>query len=313
MVMFCFLTPVCEEDKKLYELLQQETSAPVVYLSKWLMHGHIFQSGYFFYVSFEAKHQGMLSLDVLIVQIGNIGRHMGALVVIKYEPCVNNSKWLIKRDTTGCRFTFASQCKHFRMPGWEYLRGLLQDVYHYLYREGFSKDPNYDFVYHMRELCDRYDTLVSKYLIEQFIRTMTLLYKNTEIMYYNCECNAADDYCICKPITDRFCVKKNKKIFDLFMSCLVHVLFAMGEYLESLFARQHNQLRDVEQRYVDKHKNKIVNRITHIVDCEAYTLLRPINAWLLLALPTLDLICPRELRTRLLIITTRTMCEEIKS
>ena len=28
-------------------------------------------------------------------------------------------------------------------------------------------------------------------------------------------------------------------------------------------------------------------------------LLRPINAWLLLALPTLDLICPRELRARL--------------
>jgi hypothetical protein len=56
------------------------------------------------------------------------------------------------------------------------------------------------------------------------------------------------------------------------MACLVHVLFAMGEYLESLFARQHNQLRDVEQRYVDQYKNKIVDRITHVVDCEAYTL-----------------------------------------
>jgi hypothetical protein len=30
-----------------------------------------------------------------------------------------------------------------------------------------------------------------------------------------------------------------------------------------------------------------------------YLDLRPINAWLLLALPTLDLICPRELRARL--------------
>ena len=56
------------------------------------------------------------------------------------------------------------------------------------------------------------------------------------------------------------------------MICSVCVLLAMGEYLESLFARQHNQLKDNEQQYVDEHKNDIINRITHVIDCEAYTL-----------------------------------------
>ena len=56
------------------------------------------------------------------------------------------------------------------------------------------------------------------------------------------------------------------------MICSVCDLLAMGEYLESLFARQHNQLKDNEQQYVDEHKNNIINRITHVIDCEAYTL-----------------------------------------
>ena len=60
-------------------------------------------------------------------------------------------------------------------------------------------------------------------------------------------------------------------MFDLFITCSVCVLLAMGEYLESLFARLHNQLKENEQQYVNEHKNEIVNRITHIIDCEAYT------------------------------------------
>ena len=49
-------------------------------------------------------------------------------------------------------------------------------------------------------------------------------------------------------------------------------MLAMGEYLESLFARQHSQLKESEQQFIDEHKNDIVNRITHIMDCEAYTI-----------------------------------------
>ena len=56
------------------------------------------------------------------------------------------------------------------------------------------------------------------------------------------------------------------------MICSVCDLLVMGEYLESLFARQHNQLKDNEQQYVDEHKNNIINRITHVIDCEAYML-----------------------------------------
>jgi hypothetical protein len=49
------------------------------------------------------------------------------------------------------------------------------------------------------------------------------------------------------------------------------VLFEMGEELEKLFSRQHNQLGDYEQCLVDQHKKDIVSRITHVIDCEAYT------------------------------------------
>ena len=63
-------------------------------------------------------------------------------------------------------------------------------------------------------------------------------------------------------------------MFDLFETASVCVLFIMGEYLESLFPRLHNQLRNDEQQYVNKHKNEIVNRVTHIIDCEAYTLVK---------------------------------------
>ena len=40
-------------------------------------------------------------------------------------------------------------------------------------------------------------------------------------------------------------------MFDLFKTCSVCVLFVMGEYLESLFARLHNQLKNGEQQYVN--------------------------------------------------------------
>jgi hypothetical protein len=61
-------------------------------------------------------------------------------------------------------------------------------------------------------------------------------------------------------------------MFGLFIFCSVCDLIAMGEYLESLFARQHSQLKDSEQQFVDEHKNNIVNRIMHVMDCEAYTI-----------------------------------------
>ena len=61
-------------------------------------------------------------------------------------------------------------------------------------------------------------------------------------------------------------------MLGLFIFCSVCDMIAMGEYLESLFARQHSQLKDSEQQFVDEHKNDIVNRITHVMDCEAYTI-----------------------------------------
>jgi hypothetical protein len=60
-------------------------------------------------------------------------------------------------------------------------------------------------------------------------------------------------------------------MFDLIKTCSVCVLLVMGEYLESLFFRLHNQLGNGEQQYVNEHRSEIVNRVT-IIDCEAYTL-----------------------------------------
>ena len=52
---------------------------------------------------------------------------------------------------------------------------------------------------------------------------------------------------------------------------LVHVCLRMGEQLEKLFRRQHNQLNAMEIMLVEKHKTDVVQRITHVIDCEAYT------------------------------------------
>jgi hypothetical protein len=83
--------------------------------------------------------------------------------------------------------------------------GIMQGIYHYLYRQGFTENPSCDYMYYMRELCQEHDTIVSKYLIEQFISAMTLLHRNTWILQ-NCECNLSED-CVCKSIVDHFCKK----------------------------------------------------------------------------------------------------------
>jgi hypothetical protein len=101
-VMFCFVIPFNEEDRKIYELVQQKTLASVVYESKWLISSQIFKAEYFLYVAYEAKYPGMVSLDVIIVKKGDIDKHMASRYIIKYEPCVS-SKGTIKRNNVGCR------------------------------------------------------------------------------------------------------------------------------------------------------------------------------------------------------------------
>jgi hypothetical protein len=205
--MFCFVIPFNEEDKKIYELVRQETTASVTYNSKWLIFSHIFEANYFLYVAFEANHQGMLSLDVIIVRKGNLERHMASRsrYVIKYEPCVTLEGTAVRRDTTGCRHMGGQfECKHVFWPR-NHLMGIMQSIYHYLCREGFTRNPSCNYMYYMRELCEEYDTVVFKYLIEQFISAMTLLHKNTMILH-RCECNLAED-CVCKSVTDYFCKK----------------------------------------------------------------------------------------------------------
>ena len=204
-VMFCFVIPNNEEDRKIYELVQKETTASVTYQSKWLIFSHIFEVEYFLYVAYEVNHDGMLSLDVIIVRKGDLEKHMALHYVIKYKPCVS-LKGTIKRNTMGCRYQCAQQeCVHTFYPS-NHLRIAMQEIYHYLYREGFCANPNTDAMYHMRELCKLYYTIVSKHLIEQFISTMALLHKNTMVLF-NCECNVAED-CVCKSVTNYFCAKK---------------------------------------------------------------------------------------------------------
>jgi hypothetical protein len=130
---------------------------------------------------------------------------MASRYVIKYEPCVTLGGTAVRRDTTGCRHTGGHfECKHVFWPR-NHLMGIMQGIYHYLYRQGFTENPSCDYMYYMRELCQEHDTIVSKYLIEQFISAMTLLHRNTWILQ-NCECNLSED-CVCKSIVDNFCKK----------------------------------------------------------------------------------------------------------
>ena len=189
-------------------MLQQKTLSSAVYQTKWLINSHIFEAEYFLYVAFEGNYDGLLSLDVIIVEIGDIEIHMSSRYVIKYKPCAG-LEGTIKRDTTGCKFRCAfNECDHLFYPN-NYLRLAMKEIFNYLYCEGFSENPNIDAVYHTRELCAKYHTIVSEHLIKQFISAMAVLYINTSVLR-DCLCNVASD-CICKPITDYF-LAKNKYV-----------------------------------------------------------------------------------------------------
>jgi hypothetical protein len=43
------------------------------------------------------------------------------------------------------------------------------------------------------------------------------------------------------------------------------------KHVEKLFQRKHNQLNDSEVELLDQYKKSIACRITHVIDCEAYT------------------------------------------
>lgn len=45
----------------------------------------------------------------------------------------------------------------------------------------------------------------------------------------------------------------------------------MGEHIESLFQRAHNQLCKNELDLIAKHKEEVASHITHVIDCEAWT------------------------------------------
>ena len=51
-------------------MLRPGTLKSVLYTSQWIINSHIFKAELFLYVSYEAKHYGMLSLDVVIVRAG---------------------------------------------------------------------------------------------------------------------------------------------------------------------------------------------------------------------------------------------------
>ena len=185
-------------------MIRRKTIASVVYSAKWLIYSHMFQAGLFLYVSYEAIHYGMLSLDVVTVCVGNIEQHSTARYIVKYIPCVDSLETMVRRNTVGCRLVWSGYCTHSIRIGRNYLADVIQGVYNYLYGVGFSLHPNNDYDYHMRELCDRYSVIVSKYLIKQYIDVMALLYENTRILA-TCECSTSD--CVCRLIVNRF-VKK---------------------------------------------------------------------------------------------------------
>jgi hypothetical protein len=218
-VMFCFVMPNNKIDREIYTMLQRKTLASAVYQSKWLINSHIFEAEYFMYVAFEGNYDGVLSLDVIIVEIGDTEIHMSSRYVVKYKPCAS-LKGTIKRDTTGCKFRCAfNECSHLFYPN-NFLRLAMKEIFNYLYCEGFSENPSTDYAYHMRELARKYKTIVSEHLIKQIISATSLLYINNSVME-ECLCNVPDD-CVCKPVFDYFFAKKL-----ICLACLYFVQFVI--------------------------------------------------------------------------------------
>jgi hypothetical protein len=146
----------------------------------------------------------MLSLDVVIVRAGVVKDHATARFIIKHIPCVD--KTIMRRNTIGCRLLRSGYCVHSVTIGRNYLSDIIRSVYDYLHEMSFKADPNTDYDYHMRLLSNLHGVIVSRYLIEQFMNAMSLLYDNTRIIA-TCKCRMAD--CECKSIVDFF---KNKYV-----------------------------------------------------------------------------------------------------
>ena len=208
--MFCFVLPISEEDGKIYRLMEQRTVASVLYDAKWLIYSHVFTAGFFLYPVYEAKQQGMHSLDVVIYRAGDTAQHSHARYVIKYLPCMNSLGTAIKRGTTGCRIhTTQEHCHHSVLVGRNFLADLVRHVYQYLHTNGFCLYPNMDYDYHMRELASLHAVVVSKYLIKQFLNSMRLLYIHTRVIAM---CNCSENLeCVCKSVVRQFLVE-NKNV-----------------------------------------------------------------------------------------------------
>ena len=173
-----------------------------IYQSKWLINEHIYEAEYFMYVVLEGNYDNILSLDVLIMQIGSDEIHMSSRYVVKYTPCIS-LEGTIKRDTTGCKYR-CEDCTHSFFPDC-FLRLSMREIFNYLYCEGYSLNPNIDYEHHMRILARRYQTIVSKHLIKQVISAVSILHINTEVLA-ECVCNLGDD-CVCESITKYFSAK----------------------------------------------------------------------------------------------------------
>ena len=65
------------------------------------------------YVSHEFCGATIKSFDVLLVQMSDFERHMAARYIIKWKPCVDTRKRVVKRDSTGSRYMGSSYCKHY--------------------------------------------------------------------------------------------------------------------------------------------------------------------------------------------------------
>ena len=202
-VMFCFVLPDNEADRKIYKTIQQKTLAAALYQTKWLIYEHIFEAEYFMYIAFEGNYNGLLSLDVILIKTGDNEIHKSARYCVKYTPCLSLDG-AIKRDTVGCEYK-RMDCMHNSFAD-RFLRLAMQNILNYLYREGYSENPNIDALYHMKELARQYYTIVSERLIMQVIHTVSILYISNSVLT-TCSCNMRED-CVCVSITDYFCVKK---------------------------------------------------------------------------------------------------------
>jgi hypothetical protein len=135
-------------------------------------------------------------------------------------------------------------------------------------KKNYRRHPNIDNYFKetlLEVLESKYSLVASPYFLKTFLSYYIMMLENIDFFLKECSCLGLE-YCNCSKIVNKFMLKCDEGLF-FSNNCL-----ALGERVEKLFQRKHDQLNDSEVELVDQYKKEIVPPITHVIDCEAYTI-----------------------------------------